>query len=131
MAPEVIARRGYLGDLADAWSLGCCIAAVLGGELPFAAKSDRELRRLVVSGAYRVLNRDALSDESLDLVARLLEVEPGKRLRAAAAREHAWLAPHYMYCRAAADGGDAGAAGATLAARRVPEGMPGVALTMD
>ena len=62
MAPEMIARRPYRGELVDAWSLGVCVAAMLIGALPFTASSDEELRAVIASGHYLLAARDSAGD---------------------------------------------------------------------
>lgn len=62
MAPEMIARRPYRGELVDAWSLGVCVAAMLIGALPFTASSDEELRAVIASGHYSLAARDSAGD---------------------------------------------------------------------
>ena len=90
VAPEVLARS-YYGAQADAWSLGCCIAGMLGGALPFLASDEETLRSKVCAGDYELPTRADLSPESLDLVQGLLTVRPTERLTIDAVRKHAWF----------------------------------------
>jgi serine/threonine protein kinase len=92
MAPEIQrVRGGYSGVKVDAWSVGCCVAAMLGGELPFQADDDETLRRLIRSGAYSLPTRPTLSSAALDLVAQMLTLAPEERLGVADAQAHEWL----------------------------------------
>ena len=61
------------------------------GELAFAAESDGALRSLVLSGNYTLPTRASLTDAALDLLSRLIELSPERRLSVAEARGHAWL----------------------------------------
>ena len=91
----------------DAWSIGVCVAVMLGGELPFYAETDEELTSLILSGEYTLPPADdddddddsasdeqetpPLSAESLQFVARLLTREPAERSNVTDALHHAWL----------------------------------------
>lgn len=110
MAPEMTARRSYLGPQVDAWSLGVLLAAMLAGRLPFAAPTRAELKRKILAADYTLPPQ--LSPQSRDLVARLLTVEPDARIRLADARHHPWLAPCATAAAVAAATADAAAAAA-------------------
>ena len=89
-----MARRGYHGWQADAWSYGVVVAAMLGGELPFSATSDDELRALVLAGDYqgwRAGVRATVSPSGCAFVASLLTLDPEARSDVAAACKHEWL----------------------------------------
>ena len=91
MAPEMTARRPYLGPRVDAWSLGVLLAAMLAGRLPFAAPTRAELKRKILAADYTLPPQ--LSPQSRDFVARLLTVDADARIRLADARQHPWLSP--------------------------------------
>ncbi len=40
-APEIVARREYLGPPVDVWSLGVVMFAMVAGYLPFHAKTKK------------------------------------------------------------------------------------------
>ena len=89
-APEVLRRR-YYGAQADAWSLGVCVCAMLGGTLPFQAADEEGLRSLVLAGTYELPTRDRLSLDSRNLISGLLMLDADERLTVAGARDHGWL----------------------------------------
>lgn len=103
-APEVLAGRGYDGFQADMWSLGVCLFAMLSGFFPLdeACRSDWRFDRLLgaqrsgystVATIYTFYKRDwkHLSPAVIDLLDRLLQIEPTKRMGMEQAREHAWV----------------------------------------
>ncbi|KAI1755765.1 hypothetical protein F4782DRAFT_367679 [Xylaria castorea] len=79
-APELITRTRYQGDKVDIWSMGCLLYATLCRRLPFD-DPDGDVPRLLAKakkGVYSV--PDFLSREARDLIARMLTVDPVKRI---------------------------------------------------
>ncbi|KAI0188009.1 hypothetical protein EV127DRAFT_343581 [Xylaria flabelliformis] len=79
-APELISRTRYQGDKVDIWSMGCLLYATLCRRLPFD-DADGNVPRLLAKakkGVYTV--PDFLSREARDLIARMLTVDPVKRI---------------------------------------------------
>lgn len=82
--PEVILARPYRGDLADAWSCGVVLYAMLTGGLPFYSLSDdvtenvRQVIRAVLHCDYEI--PPSVSDEAADLIERCLQPQPDLRI---------------------------------------------------
>ncbi|KAI8950431.1 hypothetical protein F4801DRAFT_346767 [Xylaria longipes] len=79
-APELISRTRYQGDKVDIWSMGCLLYATLCRRLPFD-DPDGNVPRLLAKakkGVYSV--PDFLSREARDLIAKMLTVDPAKRI---------------------------------------------------
>ena len=72
------------------WSLGVLLHTLLVGEPPFAARSAPQLLQLIFSGGGGAHPR--LSASTSAFLGCLLRPDPTKRLPAAQALEHAWLA---------------------------------------
>ncbi|PAA55015.1 hypothetical protein BOX15_Mlig028881g1 [Macrostomum lignano] len=91
MAPEVIRREAY-GKPVDAWGCGVLLYILLTGSLPFYGTKD-VLFRQILSGRYRKKPRvwDHISAEAKDLVSRLLDVDPQRRLTVEEALRHPWI----------------------------------------
>ncbi|KAK4725581.1 hypothetical protein R3W88_028360 [Solanum pinnatisectum] len=95
VAPEVL-HRSY-GTEADMWSIGVIAYILLCGSRPFWARTE--------SGIFRaILKTDpnfdespwpSLSSDAVDFVKRLLNKDYRKRLTAAQALSHPWLAGHH------------------------------------
>lgn len=105
-APEVMERKysvnhhGTYSLAADIWSCGCIMYVLLMGSFPFNGSSERALYQCIRKGRYNTQHPvyAALSAEAKDLLARFLEVDPDRRITAAQALQHPWLAElHHQY----------------------------------
>lgn len=90
IAPEILKDKGYEGFKVDVWSAGVCLYAMLIGTVPFKASSMHELHHMIVNGKYEIIE-EKLSDSARDLIAKLLTVDPKKRLCAYEVLGHPWL----------------------------------------
>ncbi|CAB1109092.1 unnamed protein product [Ectocarpus sp. CCAP 1310/34] len=88
VAPEMLKNVPY-GTSVDMWSIGVIIFVLLVGRLPFHDKDQLEMFRKIKRGAYAF--NDEISDDAKDLIAKLLTVDPAKRLTASEACKHPWL----------------------------------------
>ncbi|NWJ11581.1 ULK3 kinase, partial [Crypturellus undulatus] len=80
MAPEMVCCQQY-DARADLWSLGVILYEALFGRPPFASRSFAELEEKIRSERVIELpSRPRLSLECRDLLQRLLERDPGKRI---------------------------------------------------
>jgi BR serine/threonine kinase len=76
-APEVMRGVPYDGCMADIWSAGVILYALLAGCLPFDDPSVRNLLSKVKRGRFVM---PAFSPDVQDLVAKMLVVDPAKRI---------------------------------------------------
>jgi serine/threonine protein kinase len=96
VAPEVI-RGGSTpytyGTECDLWSCGIILFILLAGYPPFYDDSEPRLFRKIRAGKYNMQDPvwDLVSDEAKDLITKLLEVEPEKRLNVTQVLEHPWM----------------------------------------
>uniref|UniRef100_A0A7N4PZ22 non-specific serine/threonine protein kinase n=1 Tax=Sarcophilus harrisii TaxID=9305 RepID=A0A7N4PZ22_SARHA len=80
MAPEMVCRRQYDARV-DLWSVGVILYEALFGQPPFASKSFTELEEKIRSNRVIELpTRPQLSRNCRDLLQRLLERDPDKRI---------------------------------------------------
>uniref|UniRef100_A0A8D0H5P2 Serine/threonine-protein kinase ULK3 n=1 Tax=Sphenodon punctatus TaxID=8508 RepID=A0A8D0H5P2_SPHPU len=80
MAPEMVCNRQYDARV-DLWSVGVIFYEALFGRPPFASKSFTELEEKIRSNrAIELPSRPRLSWECRDLLQRLLERDPEKRI---------------------------------------------------
>ncbi|KAH0846147.1 hypothetical protein FOPE_11009 [Fonsecaea pedrosoi] len=86
-APEIIQGNQYRGDKADIWSTGIILYAMLNGFLPFDGGSLANTLRLVKKGEYFLPPN--LSIEAADLIQRILQKRPEKRIT----MEEIWAHP--------------------------------------
>ena len=88
-APEMIAGKRYLGAVADIWSLGVCLFAMLCGYLPFEDPDTPVLYKKILAGSYAVA--DHVSTDARDLLAGLLTIDPAKRFTVREIYQHPWF----------------------------------------
>ena len=87
-APEMIAGHKYRGPVADIWSIGVILFALVCGHLPFEDPNTSNLYRKILSGEYRTPKW--ISPEVKDLIRRILETDPNRRLTIPEVRQHPW-----------------------------------------
>ncbi|RDX65101.1 CDPK-related kinase 7, partial [Mucuna pruriens] len=94
VAPEVL-HRSY-GTEADMWSIGVIAYILLCGSRPFWARTESGIFRAVLKAdpSFDEAPWPSLSADAIDFVKRLLNKDYRKRLTAAQALSHPWLANH-------------------------------------
>ena len=90
IAPEIFKNRGYEGFSCDIWSAGVTLYYMLGGVQPFCADSMKDLEKIILEGKYDKL--EDISDEANDLINRMLQLDPKKRLTDDEILNHPWIA---------------------------------------
>ncbi len=86
MAPELFEDQGVYSFYSDMWALGCVLYELATGKPPFSATGLQELiAQIVESGAPKV---EGFSPEFNDLLSRLLEKDPVKRIYWEHLRKH-------------------------------------------
>lgn len=88
-APEVISGHLYAGPEVDVWSCGVILYALLCGSLPFDDESIPQLFKKIKSGMYSLPTH--LSQLARNLIPRMLEVDPMKRITIPEIRLHPWF----------------------------------------
>ncbi|KAF0911439.1 hypothetical protein E2562_008313 [Oryza meyeriana var. granulata] len=78
VAPEVLRKRGYDGARADLWSCGVVLYVLLCGFLPFQHENYVKMYQKIFKGEYQV--PPWVSGDARRLIARLLVVDPAKRI---------------------------------------------------
>ncbi|XP_044469017.1 CDPK-related kinase 1 isoform X1 [Mangifera indica] len=95
VAPEVL-HRSY-GTEADMWSIGVIAYILLCGSRPFWARTESGIFRAVLKAdpSFDEAPWPSLSPEAIDFVKGLLNKDYRKRLTAAQALSHPWLANYH------------------------------------
>ena len=91
-APEVYKKELY-GPSCDMWSLGVTVFATVTGHFPFYKSGGRTLKAVILSGKYDEgkLRAAGVSPMCCDFIARLLVLDPARRMTAEEALAHPWL----------------------------------------
>lgn len=122
-APEVLGGHGYDGYLADVWSLGVCLFAMLSGFFPLDEASSNDWRfgklmeqqqkgRSTVMSVYAWYKRSCahLTPPVIKLLDGMLAINPAQRFTMQDVLTHPWTregvaSPDYAAMRGAADQG--------------------------
>ena len=89
IAPEIFKNRGYEGYSCDIWSAGVTLYYMLGGVQPFCADSMKDLEKIILEGKYDKL--EGVSNEANDLIDKMLQLDPKKRLTDDEILNHPWI----------------------------------------
>ncbi|CAG9330886.1 unnamed protein product [Blepharisma stoltei] len=91
VAPEVLRMR--YDEKCDIWSAGVNMYILLSGIPPFGGSSDHEILLKVKNGRHSFPSPqwDSISFEAKDLIEKMLEIDPDRRVSAREALAHPWL----------------------------------------
>ncbi|CAL1714656.1 unnamed protein product [Somion occarium] len=77
-APEVINQLAYDGSLADIWSCGVILFALVAGRLPFNDEDSGQVLEAVRAGKYEMPTN--IDPGAQDLISKMLVYDPTKRI---------------------------------------------------
>ena len=87
--PEMIKEEGYDGAKSDIWSAGIILYLMLCGHLPFYEEDNQLMYDKIIAGQYTI--PQSLSEDAKDIIKKILEVDPKKRLNFEEIKEHPWF----------------------------------------
>lgn len=104
VAPQVLSGEGYDGFEADVWSLGVCLFAMLAGFFPLSEAHPRDWRFPLLEAAQKKGDSTTraifgwykrscsyLSPAAVDLLDRMLTIDPTKRASLQDVAAHGWM----------------------------------------
>merc|ERR1719476_1164549 len=89
LAPELIGQK--YNHRADVWAFGVLLYLLMYGHYPYDAKHPRDIMVKILTEPIRWQTKVKLSKNGLELLKKLLEHDPGKRLTAEGALQHVWM----------------------------------------
>ena len=93
MTPSgVFSKMTFCAQMADIWSTGIILYAILFGRYPFHAQEHAEgVARRIVDAAYVIPADVPVSPICLDLIRKILVADPAKRLSMDSIKAHPWF----------------------------------------
>lgn len=88
-SPEIIEGKDYDGTQSDIWSLGVILYAMLYGEMPFDDENNTTLCKSIREAKYYMKGYQTI--EAKDLLNRMLQPNPLKRISIEEIIEHPWF----------------------------------------
>ena len=92
-APETIMGQKYLGEYSDVWSSGVILFVMVSGRLPFQGDDTQMIFQSVLSGKYII--PDNLSPGCKNLIKKILEIDPKKRIGIKEILNHPFIKERY------------------------------------
>ena len=87
--PEMVKEQSYNGALSDIWSAGVILYLMLCGKLPFYDDDNQILYEKILAGKYE--EPSYLSKDAKDLLKKILEIDPKKRINFEGIKSHPWF----------------------------------------
>ena len=90
--PEIIQEMAYDPELADVWSIGVVLYAMVSGYLPFCEEDDEKTKDLITEGKLEFPNE--MTNKLKDLLKHMLDINSEKRYNFSKIIKHPWFKPY-------------------------------------
>ena len=90
LAPEVVVGKGYDKNV-DWWSLGILMYEMLTGILPFTEENKNSNKINIQKYNNKIFKHSALNNDNYDLICKLLQLNPKKRLSDDKIKHHVYF----------------------------------------
>jgi serine/threonine protein kinase len=95
MPPEVLIGYTESTPKIDVWALGIMLYAMMMGNYPFRSSNKEELRKQIIEKEITFNKKERrLSENCKDIILRMLEKDPVKRISVSELFDHPWI---YQY----------------------------------
>jgi serine/threonine protein kinase len=100
MAPELLIGHTESSAAIDVWSMGIILHGLVLGYLPFRSSNKEELRKMIIENKVRLApakGKDqpaSLSKSFRDLIQKMLEKDPAKRITLGEIMHHPWISKY-------------------------------------
>lgn len=94
IAPEVLTYT--YGKECDIWSLGVCMYQLLTSKMPFNGRDQDGLFKKIKKGVFDM--PESFSPDLKDLISKMIEVNPKKRITADEIVNHVWMTKNLEQC---------------------------------
>lgn len=98
-SPEASSGKEYKGMLLDIWSCGVTLYFFVFGQLPFKGETFIEIFENIKKNQLEFSSRSDLSQHLLDLLTKMLEKDPKKRILIIDIYKHKWFKEKKKYKR--------------------------------
>ena len=89
MPPEIVEKKGYIGQRADLWSLGVLIYKIYCADFPFKGRNEKELYKSIKRCEFYIVNY--VPDNVKRVIRALIEYDPFKRPTCKEVLKSEWL----------------------------------------
>jgi serine/threonine protein kinase len=91
LPPEIVTETGH-NTGADIWCLGILLFEMLTGSTPFASKGKDQMLTSIANAKAKFPH--SMPPMAKDLISKMIEKDPNKRISAKEIKNHAWLLEH-------------------------------------